>query len=99
MPKAIVVEKTGSPSVMKWRDSEVGRPGKGEVTVRAKAIGVNFIDIYQRSGLYPMPLPFTPAEGIFNVPAKCPAVMNAHAGSGIPSSCLLGGEGILGFEL
>ena len=60
MPKAIVVEKTGSPSVMKWRDSEIGRPGKGEVTVRAKAIGVNFIDIYQRSGLYPMPLPFTP---------------------------------------
>jgi len=60
MTKAIVVEETGSPSVMKWRDVEVGRPGKGEVTVRAKAIGVNFIDIYQRSGLYPMPLPFTP---------------------------------------
>ena len=60
MPKAIVVEETGSPSVMKWRDVEVRRPGKGEVTVRAKAIGVNFIDIYQRSGLYPMPLPFTP---------------------------------------
>ena len=58
MPKAIVVEKTGSPSVMKWRDTEIGRPGKGEVTVRAKAIGVNFIDIYQRSGLYPMPLPY-----------------------------------------
>ena len=46
-----------------------------------------------------MPLPFTPAEDIFNVPAKCPAIMSAHAGSGIPSSCLLGGEGILGFEL
>lgn len=60
MPKAIVVEETGSPSVMKWRDVEVGRPAKGEVTVRARAIGVNFIDIYQRSGLYPMPLPFTP---------------------------------------
>jgi len=60
MPKAIIVEETGSPSVMKWRDVEVRRPGKGEVTVRAKAIGVNFIDIYQRSGLYPMPLPFTP---------------------------------------
>ena len=60
MPKAIVVSETGSPSVMKWRDVEVGRPNKGEVTVRAKAIGVNFIDIYQRSGLYPMPLPFIP---------------------------------------
>lgn len=60
MPKAIVVDKPGSPSVLKWRDIEVGRPGKGEVTVRARAIGVNFIDIYQRSGLYPMPLPFIP---------------------------------------
>tara|TARA_Y100001970_G_scaffold293867_1_gene444080 strand:+ start:4588 stop:5562 length:975 start_codon:yes stop_codon:yes gene_type:complete len=64
MPKAIVVEETGSPSVMKWRDIEVGRPAKGEVTVRAKAIGVNFIDIYQRSGLYPMALPFTPGGEI-----------------------------------
>lgn len=60
MPKAIVVEKTGSPSALKWRDVEVGRPEKGEVTVRTRAIGVNFIDIYQRAGLYPMPLPFIP---------------------------------------
>jgi len=60
MPKAVVVEEAGSPSVMKWRDIEVGRPAKGEVTVRARAIGVNFIDIYQRAGLYPMPLPFSP---------------------------------------
>ena len=64
MPKAIVVEKTGAPSVMKWRDIEVGRPAKGEVTLRARAIGVNFIDIYQRSGLYPMPMPFTPGGEI-----------------------------------
>lgn len=60
MPKAIVVEQTGSPSVLKWRDVEIGRPARGEVTVRARAIGVNFIDIYQRSGLYPMPSPFIP---------------------------------------
>ena len=60
MPKAVVVDKTGSPSVLKWRDVEVGRPGKGEVTVRARAIGVNFIDIYQRSGMYPMQTPFIP---------------------------------------
>ena len=60
MPKAIVVEKTGGPSVMKWRDVEVARPEKGQVTVRTRSIGVNFIDIYMRSGLYPMPLPFIP---------------------------------------
>ncbi|MEC7490723.1 MAG: quinone oxidoreductase [Pseudomonadota bacterium] len=60
MPKAIVVQEPGSASALKWRDIEIVRPAKGEVTVRAKAIGVNFIDIYQRSGLYPMPVPFTP---------------------------------------
>jgi NADPH2:quinone reductase len=60
MPKAIIIEETGPASVMKWRDIEMERPGKDEVTVRARAIGVNFIDIYQRSGLYPMALPFTP---------------------------------------
>jgi NADPH2:quinone reductase len=60
MPKAIVVEKIGAPSVMKFREVNLSRPGKGQVTVKANAIGVNFIDIYQRTGLYPMPLPFTP---------------------------------------
>jgi len=60
MPKAIVVDQPGSPSVLKWKDIEIVRPASGEVTVRAKAIGVNFIDIYHRSGLYPIPMPFTP---------------------------------------
>lgn len=60
MPKSIVVEQPGPPSAMKWREIEIGRPKKDEVTVRTRAIGVNFIDIYQRSGLYPMPTPFTP---------------------------------------
>lgn len=60
MPKAIVVEKTGAPSVMKFQEVNLGKPRKGEVTVQAKAIGVNFIDIYQRTGLYPAELPFTP---------------------------------------
>jgi len=60
MPKAIVVEKIGAPSVMKFKEISLAKPRKGEVTVKALAIGVNFIDIYQRTGLYPMPLPFTP---------------------------------------
>ncbi len=60
MPKAILVERTGGPSVMKFREVELGRPGKGQVTVQARAIGVNFIDIYQRTGLYSVDLPFTP---------------------------------------
>lgn len=60
MAKAIVVEQTGEPSVMQYRDVTVRAPEKGEVTVRTTAVGVNFIDIYQRTGLYPVPAPFTP---------------------------------------
>ena len=60
MPKAIVVSATGEPSVMKFQDITLGKPKKGQVRVRTTAVGVNFIDIYQRTGLYPVPLPFTP---------------------------------------
>jgi NADPH2:quinone reductase len=62
MPKAIVVEKIGAPSVMKFKEVALSKPRKGEVTVQARAIGVNFIDIYQRTGLYPGSLPFTPGS-------------------------------------
>lgn len=60
MPKAIVIEKHGPPSVMKWRDVEAGKPAAGQVRVRHTAIGLNYIDTYQRSGLYQTALPFTP---------------------------------------
>jgi NADPH2:quinone reductase len=60
MPKAIVVEKIGAPSVMKFKEVDTGKPRKGQVTVKTRRIGVNFIDIYYRTGLYPTPLPFTP---------------------------------------
>ncbi len=55
--KAIRIEKTGGPEEMKFVEVEVGEPGPGEVRVRHHAIGVNFIDVYFRTGLYPMPLP------------------------------------------
>jgi NADPH2:quinone reductase len=57
MPKAIRITETGGPEVMKLVDVEVGDPGPGEVQVRQHAIGLNFIDTYFRSGLYPMPMP------------------------------------------
>lgn len=60
MSKAIVINRTGGPEVLEYRDVEIGRPAKGQVQIRARAIGVNFIDIYHRSGLYPQTLPFTP---------------------------------------
>ena len=57
MPKAIRFHKTGGPEVLVWEEVEVGDPGPGQVRIRQHAVGLNFIDTYQRSGLYPMPLP------------------------------------------
>jgi NADPH2:quinone reductase len=57
MPKAIRFEKTGGPDVLQYVDIEVGAPGPGEAQVRHHAIGLNFIDCYIRSGLYPSSLP------------------------------------------
>lgn len=55
MPKAIRIHQTGGPEVMHWEDVDPGMPGPGEVHLRQEAIGLNFIDIYHRTGLYPLP--------------------------------------------
>jgi len=57
MAKAIRLTRTGGPEVLEYVDVEVGEPGPGEARVRQHAIGLNFIDVYFRTGLYPMPLP------------------------------------------
>ncbi len=57
MTKAIRFHKTGGPEVLVYEDIEVGNPGEGQARVRHHAIGLNFIDTYHRSGLYPLPLP------------------------------------------
>jgi NADPH:quinone reductase len=57
MPYAIRIHHTGGPEVLSWEEVAVPPPGPGEVTVRHHAVGLNFIDIYHRSGLYPLPLP------------------------------------------
>ena len=57
MVKAIRMQKTGGPEVMEYVDVEVGDPGPGEVRIRHAACGLNFIDVYFRSGLYPQALP------------------------------------------
>ncbi|MEM5401363.1 quinone oxidoreductase [Paraburkholderia unamae] len=57
MTKAIRYDKTGGPEVMKWVDVDVGEPGEGEVRLRQSACGLNYIDVYFRTGLYPQPLP------------------------------------------
>jgi NADPH2:quinone reductase len=57
MAKTVIIEATGGPEQFKLVDREVGEPGPGEVRIRHKAVGLNFIDVYQRSGLYPLELP------------------------------------------
>jgi NADPH2:quinone reductase len=57
MIKAIRFDKPGGPEVMKWVDVEVGEPGNGEIRIRQHAVGLNYIDVYFRTGLYPLPLP------------------------------------------
>ncbi|HZF26789.1 MAG TPA: quinone oxidoreductase [Steroidobacteraceae bacterium] len=57
MPKAIRIYKHGGPEMMRWEDAPLGEPGVGEVVVRHAAIGLNFIDVYDRTGLYPLQLP------------------------------------------
>lgn len=57
MSKAIRIEQTGGPEVMQWVDVQVGDPGPGEVRVRHEAVGLNYIDVYFRTGLYKQPLP------------------------------------------
>ncbi|WP_263769764.1 quinone oxidoreductase family protein [Propionivibrio soli] len=57
MPYAIRFHQTGGPEVLRWETVAVGDPAPGEVRVRHEAVGLNFIDTYHRSGLYPVPLP------------------------------------------
>jgi NADPH2:quinone reductase len=57
MPRAIRIEQTGGPEQMQWVEVDVPKPGPGEVVVRNTAVGLNYIDTYHRSGLYPVPMP------------------------------------------
>ncbi len=59
MPRAIQITEYGGPEKMKLVDLSVGQPGPGEILIRHKACGLNFIDVYQRTGLYQNPLPLT----------------------------------------
>ncbi|CAA7621096.1 quinone oxidoreductase [Magnetospirillum sp. SS-4] len=60
MTHAIRVHATGGPEVLTWEEVQVPSPARGEVLLRQTAIGLNFIDVYHRTGLYPAPLPFVP---------------------------------------
>ena len=81
MAHAIRFSKTGGPEVLQWEEVAVGDPGPGEARVAHKAIGLNFIETYHRSGLYPLPLPSglgTEAAGV--VEAVGPGVTEVKPG-------------------
>ena len=59
MPLAIQIRRTGGPEVIEVAEVQVGDPGPGEIRIRHHACGLNFIDVYHRSGLYALPLPLT----------------------------------------
>ncbi|HTN62936.1 MAG TPA: quinone oxidoreductase [Devosia sp.] len=81
MTHALVVHQTGGPGAMQWQDWPVAAPGQGQIAVRQEAIGVNFIDTYQRSGLYATPTPFVAGnEGAGTVTAIGPGVTEFKPG-------------------
>jgi len=92
MAKAIRFHKQGGPEVLQLDEVQVGEPGAGQVRIRHTAIGVNFVDTYQRSGLYPMQLPMVAGnEGAGVVEAVGSGVTNLKAGdrvayTGLPGS-------------
>lgn len=91
MPHAMRVYEYGGPEKLRWEQIQVGAPGEGQVLVRNTAVGLNFVDTYQRSGLYPIPLPFTPgAEGAGVVEAVGPKVKEFKVGDRVAYSSPIG---------
>ncbi|KAM0041425.1 putative NADPH:quinone reductase [Helianthus debilis subsp. tardiflorus] len=82
MVRAIRVHEVGGPEVLKWEDVEIGDPKDGEIRVKNKAIGLNFIDVYFRSGVYKAPaIPFTPGmEAVGVVTAVGPGLTGRQVG-------------------
>jgi NADPH:quinone reductase len=92
--KAIRIHQTGGPEVLQLEDTADPRPGPGEALVKLEAIGVNFIEVYQRTGLYPSSLPFTPGgEGAGRVMALGEGVTIVRPGDRVASTNFVGAYG------
>lgn len=92
MANAIRVHQYGGPEAMKYETVDVGTPGAGQVKLKQHAIGVNFIDVYQRTGLYPQPsFPFTPGnEGAGEVTAVGSGVTDLKVGDRVAYAGAIG---------
>ncbi|PMP81826.1 MAG: NADPH:quinone reductase, partial [Chloroflexus aggregans] len=90
--RAIQIHQTGGPEQLQLVDLPVPTPGPGQVRIKVAAAGVNFIDIYHRSGLSPQPLPFTPGlEVAGTVDALGEGVSNCAVGDRVGCVTAIGG--------
>ncbi|MCE1180267.1 MAG: quinone oxidoreductase [Micrococcales bacterium] len=91
MAKALVVPRNGGSDVLEVTDRALAAPGAGELQVEVAAIGVNFIDVYQREGVYPTPTPFVLcSEGAGTVTALGPDVTDVQVGDTVAWGQVLG---------
>lgn len=93
MPKTIFVREVGGPENLRYEEASISAPGPGEARIRQTAIGLNFIDVYFRTGLYKAPaLPFVPGqEGAGIVEAVGPSVTEVAVGDRVAYAGALGG--------
>jgi NADPH2:quinone reductase len=92
MAYAIRVHRAGGPEVLQWEEVEIGEPGPGQVRLRQEAVGLNYIDVYHRTGLYPQPLPFTPGvEGAGVVESVGEGVKTVKPGDRVAYAGPIGG--------
>ena len=92
MSHAIRVHQPGGPEVLRWEEVEVVEPGPGQVRLRQEAAGLNFIDVYHRTGLYPQKTPFTPGvEGAGIIDAVGSDVSGLKVGDHVAYAGQIGG--------
>ena len=92
MAYAIRVHRAGGPEVLQWEEVEIGEPSPGQVRLRQEAVGLNYIDVYHRTGLYPQPLPFTPGvEGAGVVESVGEGVKTVKPGDRVAYAGPIGG--------
>ena len=92
MTHAIRIHKSGGPKALQWEEVEVGEPGPAQVRLRQEAAGLNFIDVYHRTGLYKQEMPFTPGvEGAGVVQSVGAEVTNVKPGDRVAYAGPIGG--------